>query len=135
MCLSYRTKELTFRYLFCNETATTEKSTLTIGASGGAGESTVIDILVEDSLKAVAAPKIGLLGDLIVAGTLTTLQLGDVADNHFITVGPTVSSADTLTVTMSQVENLTFDSQTPIKSFTVVEWLDTDDDPDLLIAP
>ena len=113
---------------------TTSASSLSIKTGRGA-DTSVVDIVVDGSLSSLVAKTTDLLGDLTVSGTLKKLQLDDVADGHVITVGPAANARDTLTVTMDRVADLTFDSQTPIKSFTVSEWLDTDGDVDQLMAP
>jgi len=101
---------------------TTEKSALTISTKGKTYTS-VGDIVVGGSLKAITAKTTNLRGDIIVNGSLGTLALGDVADAHTITIGSSPNPKAAVTIVFDQVADLTLDSQMPIKSITATEWL------------
>lgn len=101
---------------------TTEKSVLTISTKGKTYTS-VGDIVVGGSLKAIIAKTTNLRGDIIVNGSLGTLALGDVADAHTITIGSSPNPKAAVTIVFDQVADLTLDSQMPIKSITATEWL------------
>ena len=116
-------------------TETTSKSALTVKASGGDRRTAVTDIRVAGSLAKLIAKTTDLAGDATFTGSVKTLALGHVADQHTITVGPPATAKDTLTVTLGQVVDLTFSSQTPLKTFKVIDWHDTDDTADQLSAP
>ena len=83
------------------------------------------DIIVNSSLKRIRAGTTDLRGDITVAGSLGTLILNDVADEHTITIGsPTVPNPNAaVTMAFDQVSDLTIESEIPIKSFKATEWL------------
>ena len=101
---------------------TTEKSVFTISTKGKTYTS-VGDIVVGGSLKAIIAKTTNLRGNIIVNGSLGTLALGDVADAHTITIGSSPNPKAAVTIVFDQVADLTLDSQMPIKSITATEWL------------
>jgi len=110
-----------------------DKAKVKITTKGG--DFSVVDVDVYGSLDSFDGKTTDLLGDMTVTGTLKKLTLDDVTDQHTITIGPAANASDTLTVTFDRVVDLTFTSQTPVKTFTVTDWLDTDVTQDELIAP
>ena len=114
----------------------TTKSGLTISTKGvgAAAETTVEDVTVNGSLAKLDAKTADLLGNLTVTGGLGTLTLDDVVAQHALSIGsdPLIAS---LSVTFDQVSDLSIDSDTPIKSITATEWLDSDSTPDTVSAP
>ncbi len=103
---------------------TDEKSRFTIKTSSrittGVG-----DIIVNGSIKRIAAGTTDLRGDITATGSLGTLTLNDATDEHTITIGsPTVPNPKaSVTMVFDQVSDLTIKSEIPIKSFLATEWL------------
>jgi hypothetical protein len=103
---------------------TTDKSGFTIKTKGKI-ETSVGDIVVNGSLKGIAAKTANLLGDITVDGSLGTLTLNDVADSHTITIGsPTVANPKAaVKMVFDCVSDLTINSDMPIKTLLATEWL------------
>ena len=83
------------------------------------------DIIVNSSLKSIKASTTGLQGDITVTGSLGTLTLNDVTDEHTITIGPPAVTNPKAAVKMAfdQVSGLTIQSEIPVKSLQATEWL------------
>jgi len=75
-----------------------------------------------------------LIGTLDAPAGLKALTL-DSADGATITIGQSDNPKDTLTLSLNLIENLSITSAMPIKSFTALEWIDSDETPDVLTAP
>jgi hypothetical protein len=75
-----------------------------------------------------------LVGNLAITGSVAKLTLGDLAAQHVLSIGadPLIASAS---VVLGRVQDATLTSVTPLKSLSVVDWLDTDATPDALTAP
>ena len=101
---------------------TTEKSIFTIKTRSGI-ETSVGNIISNGPLKSITAKTTNLRGDIVVNGSLGTLTLNDIADNHTITIGSSSNSKVAVTIVFDRVAELSIDSQTPIKSLTATEWL------------
>jgi hypothetical protein len=101
---------------------TTEKTVFSITTKSNVGTS-VGDIIVNSSLKAISAKNVNLRGDITVTGSLGTLTLNNVADSHTITIGSSLNPKAAVTIVFDQVSDLTINSQTPIKSLTATDWL------------
>ena len=103
---------------------TTDKSVLTISTKGKT-ETSVGSIIVNGSLKGIVAKTTNLRGDITVTGSLGTLTLNDVADNHTITIGsPTVPNPNAAaTFTFDRVADLTINCDMPVKAISATEWL------------
>ena len=101
---------------------TTEKSLFTITSKA---ETSIGSIIANGPLKGIVAKTTNLRGDIEVDGSLGTLTLNDVADNHTITIGsPAIPNPKAATTfTFDRVSDLAIDSGMPIKSFTATEWL------------
>jgi len=100
----------------------------------------VRDMVVNGSFN-LAAPALNLLGDMRVTGGVGKLTLGDVADQHTLSIGagPLIASAS---IVLGRVQDASLTSATPLKSLSVVEWLDSyhpiqrpEDPPDVITAP
>jgi hypothetical protein len=105
---------------------TTPNSVLTITAPAGT-ITEIGDIVVNGSLKGLIAKTVVLDGSLTVGGTIGTLVLNDVQDDHVIdlnTLGLPVDPKLGLTIALDQVADCSLDTNgIPIKSLTVTEWL------------
>jgi len=114
---------------------TTSKSSLIIATKGRGARTEVGDIVVEgQALKALIGKTTDIAGDVTVYGTLGSLLLGDIAEGHTITIGGTAYNKPAKMV-LGRVQDTSLTSQTPIKSLTVTDWLDTDGQDDLIQAP
>jgi len=115
-------------------TGTTAKSSLTIAPATKGASTTVLDIAITGSLGKLTAPATTLGGNLTVSGSVAKLALGNVADQHRISLGldPLVKS---LSLAFGSVTDATLTSLMGIKSLKVVEWLDTDAIADAITAP
>ena len=108
---------------------------ITVGGSGdGVSFSESVGLSDSTSLGSLNAPTTNLLGSLGVTGSLGTLTLDDVADGHVIDIGPSDVATATVGMTFDLVRDLSIYSQTPIRSISAKEWLDSGAD-DLVSAP
>ena len=117
-------------------TGATPKTTLKIATKGGM-QTSVGDIIVQGSAKGVDGKTVLLRGDVNVSGTLGKLTLGQVADHHTITIGaPAPGDTKTaVTIQLGAVSDTSIHSGTPIKSLTVIDWLDAGGTNDTIVAP
>ena len=115
----------------------TFKTSLIIAAKGKGVRPLVGDIRVNGSIKSIVGKTTALGGDVTVTGTAKAIMLGDVADDHTITIGAPAAgnTKATVALTFGRVADTTINSQTPIKSLRVVEWLDTGGAADAVHAP
>jgi len=111
---------------------TTSRSSLTIRSRG---EFDVDDIVADGSLRSITGKKVNLLGDITIDGALGRLVLGNVADNHVISIGASDDPTDAVTMIFGRVSDLSILSAMPIRAITATEWLDQDATPDLIEAP
>gem|GEM_PF-6623419 len=115
---------------------TSPSTSLSFKATGGAeGLIEVNNITINGSARNIKAKKVNLTGDLTVTGGLQTLRLNDVADQRQITIGGPDLPASTLSAKFNNVTDLTFNSDTPLKSLTVNNWQDNDPNPDTITGP
>jgi len=115
----------------------TAKSSLIIQTKGKGTWTSVGTIAVDGPLAAVTGKTADLTGSLAVAGSLGKLVLGNVTDDHTISIGPR-AAGDTRTavaITLGRVADTVLTSQTPIKSLTVTDWLDNAGATDSVQAP
>jgi hypothetical protein len=123
--------------------STTTASALSISVKkiSGDGRATIQDVVVTNgSLKSIDGKQVDLMGDLLVDGSLGTVALGDVRGQHRIearrnNLAPYDAKAK-LTLSMGRLADvviITHDE--PIQSLTALEWLDTDQTADSIIAP
>ncbi|MFW6153979.1 MAG: peptidylprolyl isomerase [Planctomycetota bacterium] len=94
---------------------------------------TVGEITAADSIGRLYAPDVTLAGDLIAAGRLNRLDLGDVAAaeryEHLIAIdGYPISPRDAATINLGNVTDLRIDSAMPIRSLTAADWQDAETD-------
>ncbi len=91
-------------------------------------------IVINGSLGTFSGAQVRPLGDVTVAGGVSKLTLGNVAAPHVIAIGadPLIASAS---LVLGRVQDTTLTSATPLKSLSVIEWLDTDATPDVITAP
>lgn len=115
-------------------TNTTNSTTVKV-AVANSGETTIGDINVNGSLKSLDAVKVDLLGNLTATGSITTLKLDDVADNHVITIGAPATPSTKTSFTFGRLADVTINSLTPIASLTASDWQDTDLTVDSITAP
>ncbi|HET6429034.1 MAG TPA: CARDB domain-containing protein [Phycisphaerae bacterium] len=117
-------------------TGATPGTVLKISTPGGMVTS-IGDIIVQGSAKAIDGRTVLLRGNVTVTGTLGALTLMEVADHHLITIGaPAPGDTKTaLTIKLGPVSDTSIHSGTPIKSLTVTEWLDDGGTIDEIIAP
>ena len=105
-------------------------------ATRGRSETNVGDVVVHGPLKAIAAGRTNLLGDLTVEGSLRALRLGDVQGGT-MSVGPRAAgdTRTTLRVKLDEASDEGLTSQTPIRTLKAAAWLNTDAVADLISAP
>ncbi|HPD14365.1 MAG TPA: hypothetical protein PLE19_05415 [Planctomycetota bacterium] len=115
-------------------TGTTAKSSLTITPAAKGATTTVLDVAVAGSLGKLTAPAVTLGGNLTLTGSVGKLTLGNVADQHLISLGldPLVRS---VSLAFGRVSDATLTSLMGIKSLQAIEWLDTDAVADTITAP
>ncbi len=110
-------------------------TSLSAKAKGGDGYILVNNININGSAKDIKGKQIDLGGNLSVNGGLTKLEFHDVADQHLINIGQSDSVPGPVSIKLNEVTNLSIDSDTPIKSLTVVDWVDDDLTIDMIEAP
>jgi hypothetical protein len=113
---------------------TGEKSQLTISTKGKT-ETSVGDIIVNGSLKGIAAKTTDLRGNITVHGGLGMLELDDVDSDHTITIGSSSNPKAGVLMKFDEVNDLRIDSDTPIKILMCTQWLDNDANKDYIKAP
>jgi len=128
-------------------TSTTDKTTLSITVGGpGAKKTTIGDILVTGSLRAITATTTTLTGAINIAGPVTTITMFGVTgvphtteDDGFTGASITLAAApdprDTLTLKFGRVRELSVNSGMPIKMITVTDWQNEDGVLDTIVAP
>jgi len=93
---------------------------------------TVGSIVADGSMSGIMGKQVSIRGDITVPGTLTKLQLDDVAGGHHISIAADIADAvdigtAALSVTLDRVADAILDAHLlPIKSLTVTEWLAAD---------
>lgn len=113
----------------------TGKTTISAKADKGV-EPRILDVTINGSANALNLKGFDLVGSINVTGTLKTLTLGNVADQHNIVIGtPEEGDKSTLAFTAASVRNLSLASGMPIKSIKVTDWIDDDATPDVITAP
>jgi len=114
---------------------TTTASSLTITVTGPTGETTVWTITVNGSLGDLRAGDVNLLGHLTATGSMNSVTLNDVADQHIIAVGPSADPNAKVSFTFDEVTDLIINSAIGISGITATTWTDTDATPDAVNAP
>jgi len=114
-------------------------SSLKIQTRGAGSSTTVGDIIVYGSLKNLLAQTTDLLGNMRVDGLLKRMTLRNVADSHLIEInasGGPISRRDKVTMQFGRLADTSIDTHgLPIQSLRAIEWLDTDDQIDVIRAP
>ncbi|MBI1374773.1 MAG: hypothetical protein GC159_18795 [Phycisphaera sp.] len=106
---------------------------LVISARGGDGRMTVGDIVINGDLGNLIGRTTDVLGDVTISGAARVIQLGDIADNHLLSIGGTPD--DSVVVMLGRVADTTLESGSGIRLLRVIDWVDTDDDVDTIVAP
>ena len=96
-------------------------------------DTSVHDVAVTGSFS-LSAPTLNLLGNMTVTGGIGKFTLGNVAGQHLITIG-TDPLAKPASLVLGRVQDTTLNLRSPLKSLSVVEWLDTDATRDQVVAP
>ena len=109
-------------------------SVVTISTPRGS-ETTVGNVVVHGSLGRFDGRTTDLLGSFTVDGTIDTLLFDDVADEHMIAIGRPDEIPVATAIELDHVSDLSIDTDTPIRSLTVTEWLDADGTADIVRAP
>ncbi len=113
-------------------TGTGPGSSLKLSGKGGAYSIHNLDI--DGDLKDIKGKGALLTGSIDIAGGVTKLQLGDVADDHTITIGGS-ALATPVKILMGHVTDLVINSATPIAQLKALSWRDTDATLDRISAP
>lgn len=111
-------------------------------AAGNDGVFNLQDILVGDagnaadrtSLGKLTAPAMSVQGDIAITGDVKSLQLFDLLDST-VTIGPASSPTSAAALHFHVINNSSITSLAPLASLTAVQWIDSDDQADLLQAP
>ncbi|MEO8037614.1 MAG: Ig-like domain-containing protein, partial [Betaproteobacteria bacterium] len=106
-------------------------SAVSITASGGDGTFVLVGVTAAGPLRSFDAEAATLRGDLVV-GRIDALALGDIAGPLTLTIG--AGSAGT-TFSARHVSDASIVADSPLKSVTVLSWLDTDATADSIAAP
>ncbi len=110
-------------------TGTTSASTLIVRVAGREGTG-VGSIDVDGDLRSLIAPRLDLLGDVTVAGSLTYAQLDDVLAPATLTLAATGRTI----LRFDRVADLSVSAAGGITALLAAEWLDTDATPDTIAA-
>lgn len=99
---------------------TTTHSTLTISVPRGV-HTPVSDIQVTAPISSISAASADVTGTVNLLGTISTLTLGDMTGGTVTIAGGAVAT----TVKMGQVTDTTITAAGPLKSLTVIRWIET----------
>lgn len=100
---------------------TTIESVLTITTKAKT-EISVGNIISDGPLKTITARTTDLRGSITIDGSLASLTLDDVADDHTITIGSTSDPNAFTIMKFDEVSDLTIDCRMPIKTLTATNW-------------
>ena len=112
-------------------TGTTARSSLLVTVVNGSGPGTIGSINSALGLSSIKVSNVALTGDINVNGKLAILSLGNVSNSRIAIAGQGAK----LDVSAGNIENLDFQSATPVGKFIANQWLDTDGQVDKLTAP
>ncbi|MHC4718447.1 MAG: SBBP repeat-containing protein, partial [Planctomycetota bacterium] len=115
-------------------TVSSATSALTVKTKGGDGRATAGALLADGDMKSVAAKTLDFIGNIDIAGTIRKLAVGDIADDHVISIGGS-PAAKPVTITMGRVADTVLNCLSPIKALRVIEWLDDNAVADAVNAP
>ncbi|MFG0251501.1 MAG: CARDB domain-containing protein, partial [Phycisphaerales bacterium JB038] len=113
-------------------TGTTANSTLKVNSKGH--DFNIHDIHVTGDLKDVNSKNATLTGNLIIEGGVARLRMGDIDDDHTISIGGSANAAP-VKMQFGHVTDLVLNSASPISQLKVLSWTDSDATPDRIIAP
>ena len=119
---------------------TDAKSILKIGADKvGSGKYGLRNLIIgEDeartSIGAIKARNANFHGDVLITGSVAKATLGDITGPSVLEIGMPTSSKGQATLTFGRVRDLSIETETPIKSLTAIDWLDTRDS-DVIVSP
>jgi hypothetical protein len=111
-------------------TGSTAKGQLAFGLKNAAktsdGQVSIGGVHVDGPIAGIVGAGVNLTGDLVVAGAIKTLTMGDVggAAQQIVSLGG--SGADKTAVTFGRVSDVTFNASGGLASFKAVDWRDTD---------
>ncbi|HET6246520.1 MAG TPA: VCBS repeat-containing protein [Tepidisphaeraceae bacterium] len=110
---------------------TTSGTTLSINATGINGIPTIGPISTDGSFKAIIAPRINLVGNLSIPGTLGSLDFDNMSSGT-ITLGTAGAAAN---LTLRNATDETLDSAQPIGRLAVGQWVSSTSTPTTITAP
>jgi len=93
------------------------------------------DIVVNGSIGTLSLRGINLVGDITITGTVAQILLNDVFGPSTITIGRPNSYRDSVSFRMHNVNELSINSGTMIRSISVANWADADGLADNITAP
>ncbi len=93
------------------------------------------DITVDGSVGSIIASSANLTGNLTITGTTNRLFLADLPGVGTVSVGKNAGADNQMTVRLKRVKDINFSSLTPIRSFVVTDWQDSDNQNDKIKAP
>ena len=88
----------------------------------------------DGSMKAFVAKTTDLHGDMAIAGSIASIAMNNIADQHEIEIGANAEKAVPVSLTFKEIANLSIVSLSPIKALSATRWLDTDADQDVVMA-
>jgi len=94
-------------------------SSLKISVKGGDGEAEIHDVIVAGSLKGISGKGVDLTGSITVAGTIASIVLDDIADDHTITI---LGDGVPLSLTADVIGDLRIDTVGDVKSIRAAQW-------------
>lgn len=113
---------------------TTETSIFSIKTVSGQ-QTSIGNITAEGSLSGISAKTADLRGNITITGSVGKIELDDIDSNHLITIGASINPKAGVLLKFDEVNDLTIDSNTPIKVLMCTQWLDNDANEDRIIAP
>jgi hypothetical protein len=119
--------------------STTAKSSLSITVTKGKGSTTdqtsIGDILINGGLTSFLAAKVNVTGNLSSTAAVKALTLNDVASLNQQTISLGGTASDKSTLTFGRLSNVLVSSTATLASFKALDWQDSGDAPDTLLAP
>ncbi len=113
-------------------TGSTTASALAVTTTGGDGRANLHNLNVTESLQSFSGATLDLTGDILVSGTLSTLNLGNIGAAHQATI---LGTGVALQFIAGNVVDLSMNVASPIASLNVQSWQDLDGVRDVIRAP
>ncbi len=113
-------------------TGSTTASALAVTTTGGDGRANLHNLNVTESLQSFSGATLDLTGDILVSGTLATLNLGNIGAAHQATI---LGTGVALQFIAGNVVDLSMNVASPIASLNVQSWQDLDGVRDVIRAP